>query len=599
MASRRLLPAFGLLLLALLATSRPQRVGDAREYLAMALNLARLSPPALLPADIVRAQRQCDQLHFTGVPLTTPALRAPDGRQDFYHFWFYPALAVPGIWLAGIVGSNPTHAFVALNLLMFMGALWVVSRRVVWWVTAVVFCSPVLWWIDKVHTEVFTFSLVAVACVLLREAPWWSMICLGAGATQNPPVAAFAAGIAVTAPLLRGGTWRDSRFWLGASVAAALALLHPMYYLWRLGVANPQLLGGVEPRVPTFHELGAVIWDPNIGLLFQAPLLALTVLAAAATLAARPRASMRAPEAWLVLAGACLFLLSFAQTPNFNHGGTPGISRYTVWLIPLAIPILRRAGACASALSQGLFVPLVLASCVWCVVAFHPIRPERYKAPTRAASIIWERWPGLDNPLPEIFSERVSGEEPGLVPAATPGCSKVLLAGGSWPVPCFPAAVPAICASSQSLCYANRHGGGYTFVQLAPPGAYPFDRQRQRTWVWNQDPGSPVQETLARLRWQDLRRMTQSEPGALVRAARNVSWTYGLQSDAELFVYMARPERDATVTLRLPGTMTGSLLDPEDGKELRPVWIETRPWDLVTLPVPPGRAVVLVLARVR
>ena len=93
--------------------------------------------------------------------------------------------------------------------------------------------------------------------------------------------------------------------------------------------------------------------------------------------------------------------------------------------------------------------------------------------------------------------------------------------------------------------------------------------------------------------------MTQSEPGALVRAARNVSWTYGLQSDAELFVYMARPERDATVTLRLPGTMTGSLLDPEDGKELRPVWIETRPWDLVTLPVPPGRAVVLVLARVR
>jgi hypothetical protein len=45
--------------------------------------------------------------------------------------------------------------------------------------------------------------------------------------------------------------------------------------------------------------------------------------------------------------------------------------------------------------------------------------------------------------------------------------------------------------------------------------------------------------------------------------------------------------------------MTGSLLDPEDGKELQPVWIETRPWDLVTLPVPPGRAVVLVLARVR
>jgi len=55
MASRRLLPAFGLLLLVLLATSRPERVGDAREYLAMAMNLARLGPPALLHADVRRS----------------------------------------------------------------------------------------------------------------------------------------------------------------------------------------------------------------------------------------------------------------------------------------------------------------------------------------------------------------------------------------------------------------------------------------------------------------------------------------------------------------------------------------------------------------
>jgi hypothetical protein len=246
-----------------------------------------------------------------------------------------------------------------------------------------------------------------------------------------------------------------------------------------------------------------------------------------------------------------------------------------------------------------MFIPLALASCVWCIVAFHPGRPERYKAPTQAASIIWERWPGLDNPLPEVFSERVSGEEPGLLPVATPGCSKVLFAGESWPVPCFPQAVPAICASSQSLCYANRHEGGYAFVQLAPPASYPFERRRQQTWVWSQDPGSPVRETLSRLRWQDLQRMSQSAPGAHVRATQNVSWTYGLQSDAELFVYMARPRQDASVTLRIPGTMAGSLLDPEAGHELQPVRIDAPPWTLTTLPVPPGRAVVLVLTRVR
>ena len=34
-------------------------------------------------------------------------------------------------------------------------------------------------------------------------------------------------------------------------------------------------------------------------------------------------------------------LLTFAQTPNVNHGGTPGPSRYGLWLMPLAIPALR------------------------------------------------------------------------------------------------------------------------------------------------------------------------------------------------------------------------------------------------------------------
>ena len=161
--SRRLLVAFGVLLLALVATSRPVRVGDAREYLAMAMNLSRLHPPALSPPDIILVEQRFDQLRFTGLPLTMTALRAADGRQDFFHFWFYPALAVPGVWLTEVVALNPNYGFVALNALLFLVALRVVSKRVAWWVTAVTFCSPVLWWIDKSHTEAFTFSLLAVA----------------------------------------------------------------------------------------------------------------------------------------------------------------------------------------------------------------------------------------------------------------------------------------------------------------------------------------------------------------------------------------------------------------------------------------------------
>jgi hypothetical protein len=598
MPSRRLLLAFGLLLLVLIATSRPQRVGDAREYLAIAMNLARLRSPALSLADIVRIERRLEQLHFTGLPLAQfRQLRDVNGRQDFFHFWFYPALAVPGIWLTAITGLNPNYGFVALNVLLFLGALWVVSTRLAWWLTAVVFCSPVLWWIDKSHTEVFTFSLLAVAFVLLREAPWWSMICLGAAATQNPSIAVLMVCVGVVALLVQRGAWRNSRFWTGASIAIALALLHPIYYEWRWRLPTPQLLQGTQARVPTIQELGAVLWDPNIGVLFHAPLLVLTFVAAAVVVGVRARSRLIETEIWLALAGAGIFLLTFAQTTNFNNGATPGISRYAVWLIPLAIPIFQRAAIVVPPLSHRWFVPLALASCLWSIVAFQPRRPENYCAPTRIASMLWTRWPSLNNPLPEIFAERVSSQEPGLVPVATPGCAKVLLIGGQWPVPCFPQPVPSICGTPDALCYGNRKEGGYDFVRVPPPVPYTFERQG--TWVWNAASRRGVERILERLRWWDLRRIPRSAPGAMVLDAHRVSWTYGLQSDEELLVYVAEPRQGASLTLRLPGTMTGSLLDPDTGDEIQPIRIETRPWDLTRLDLPASRAAALALSRSR
>ena len=302
-------------------------------------------------------------------------------------------------------------------------------------------------------------------------------------------------------------------------------------------------------------------------------------------------------EVWLALAGAGIFLLSFAQSTNLNNGATPGMSRYALWLIPLAIPILRRAAVVISPRAHRWFVPLALASCVWSVVAFQPRRPESYCAPTRIASILWTRWPSLDNPLPEIFAERLSGEEPGLVPVATPDCAKVLLVGGQWPVPCYPEPVPEACGSRHALCYANRRGVGYDFVRVLPPAGYSFEQRR--TWTWNPATAPGVERVLERLRWRDLRWIRQSAPGAMVRAAYRVAWTYGLQSDEELLVYVAEPRRGASLTLWLPGTMTGSIVNPDTGDEIQPIRIETRPGDRVGLELPAGRAIVLALGRNR
>ena len=48
-----------------------------------------------------------------------------------------------------------------------------------------------------------------------------------------------------------------------------------------------------------------------------------------------------------------VFLMSFAQTGNMHHGGTPGMSRYILWLVPLGVPFLRELFAHGPRRAQG------------------------------------------------------------------------------------------------------------------------------------------------------------------------------------------------------------------------------------------------------
>jgi hypothetical protein len=594
MHPRALVPAFGLLLAALIATSSPQRVGDAHEYLAMAMNMARFRAPALAPADLARIDSELGRWHFRGVALTThQELRDAEGHQGFFHFWFYSALAVPGVWVANAVGAHPNDAFVALNSLLFLAALWVVSKRLVWWLAAPLFCSPVLWWIDKSHTEVFTFSLLALAFALLREAPWWSMVALGAASSQNPPIAAVLLCVGAVTLVVRSGAKRDPRFWIGATVAAAIALAHPIYYGWRWGLATPQLIKGTLARWPTVQEWGAVLWDPNLGLAFSAPLLVCTIVAAALAVAVVTRLRCADSGTWLALTAAVVFLLSFAQSTNINSGATPGMSRYGVWLIPLAIPILQQAGVVVPARRLRWLAPVALASCLWCAVAFQPRLPERSGTPSRTASVIWARWPSADNPLTEVFAERLSYAEPGLAPIATPGCTKVLLIDGKWPVPCRPEPAPRWCAAAGALCYANRDGPGYRFVRAAYPAGSGFERRR--TWVWDVSFTTGIDRILRHVDWPTMRLAAPGEPGAMLRYAENVSWTYGIENGQDLLVYVRQPRGGATLTLALPGSMTGALFDAETGEQIEALRIEARPREQATVVIPRRMAVAVVL----
>jgi hypothetical protein len=485
MRSRARVPAALLILIAGLAfLARPRMLGDSGDYVMMALNLARFERPSLSAEDQQRAAARYPG--DVSARLFIPEFVGSDGRQDLAHFWFYPLVAAPFVRAVTAVGADPIRGFTIINLLLLALAAAVLVARSSIAVTALVIAGPILWWIDKAQTEVFTFSLLTVAVVLLDTSPWWSVVALGAASTQNPPLAA-AMVLAIASGVWVFG-WRNRRLWLGSAAGVALAVLHPLYYEWRLGIWST-LRVGVDAHWPDLHEIVTPAIDPNLGIFFHDFPLTLALLAAALLLLSDPR---RSPKRILTggnaiaLSIAVLLLVSFSQTTNVNSGGTPGPSRYGLWLIPLTLPLL------ATLEDSRWLRALTALSVIWCVAWYAPAREEHYVAPSVLAGYVWNEWPGLDNPVAEVFAERAAGREPAPSPpiVAPGGCVKALIEGTGADavglpqcyVPTAVTSIPPECRPPGVYCYANRTGP--QTWNFAPAATTPYwrtimARQRQ------------------------------------------------------------------------------------------------------------------------
>ena len=530
---------FGCLLLTLAATSTPRVVGDGSEYVHLAARLAAGHLP---------------------------------GPGESRHFIFYSALAAPLLAL----GLTAAAAFTILNGLLLAAALYVAAARLHWAWCAIVFAGPILWWLDKPHTEPFTFAMYAIAFALAAPAPWWSLVAAGAAATQNPGNAALVPILAAAACVGRGPVVRDRRFWAGLAAGVGLAALHPAYYLLRLGTPT-RLASTGDVHWVTLQEYAAVLVDPNIGLLPQAPIYAAAVLAVLLWLAFRAPRRLASPGiAAAFVSGAWLAFVAATAT-NVNHGGTPGLSRYATWFIPLAIPLFQEADRLLGRRMAWMALP-ALASAALGVWAFHPARAEAPDRPTRLASFLWTRHPSLDNPLPEIFAERLRGLDENWLPAATAGCEKVLLPGRGgrdsvWPMPCVPATPPARCREPGAVCYANRTKTGYEFVSPRVSTPQVFRLARSVTWPRSAEPF--VADALTALAWWNMSPRQAGDPDGVILSSRHVGHVVVWQAENRFFAFAVDVRPDAELVALVTREMNGSFT--VEGGPVQGIRVRLRP----------------------
>ena len=108
----------------------------------------------------------------------------------------------------------------------------------------------------------------------------------------------------------------------------------PIYYLSRLGRLSP-LTSYAAASWPSLTSLLFPLADVNMGVLVRYPPVAIVVM-----VALLQRRGWREPAALPAALTGVALLLVISQQPNMNQGGNPDLSRYIVWLLPLALPWL-------------------------------------------------------------------------------------------------------------------------------------------------------------------------------------------------------------------------------------------------------------------
>lgn len=423
-------------------------LGDGKEYLAYVMAFVDHGTPRLTPDDLLgmEALLKARQPSFPvemalfgketslgGLGFGQGFVSSPAGELFSLHFWLYPMLVAPFFALFQGLGWAPMGAFTLFNgvmLMLVVQYLMLCWKRPTWQKHAMasVFLSVgapfYIWW---AHPEVFTACLLMLALLMAsdgRHGP--AMLVASLASTHNPPVfivtlliAGWAMVSAQRTGLLRPAVFlRESIKWLPwGGVSSLIAALPAAYFLFFLGVSNPIVASGsADFSLISLGRLFSMFFDLNMGLIVGAPGLVLVFLVLFSVVALRTANWRWQGQAWvlsLAAFSAVLMALPALATTNWNHGQTV-YSRYAYWIgVPLAAGLIHVLGYLSARTRRGVIGFVLLLQCMTMLIYGFWGKSWRgdYTTHKPHAAFAMRVAPGLYNPVPEIFFERVLGHE--------------------------------------------------------------------------------------------------------------------------------------------------------------------------------------------
>jgi hypothetical protein len=426
---------------------KPIRVGDGSQYYALELAWKTTLRPYMTDTSwmaydhLTHSGQIAALVSTTDLKNTYPTLTI-GSTGDFLHFWFYSLCAAVVAGMGSIFGADiPSNASFLILHCILLASLLVIARRNFGWkglaaVSILTFFSPSIWYVNKVHTEFFTYCVTTSAVILfLRKRYVAAAFFLALASTQNISFAAisfFTLGIDL---------WSRKKLNYSGIEMVLLALtiilvfIHPAYYLLRYGTVDPQFYTAGAKIGSNLRYAWIWLIDPDLGLFPNWPLgIVLLILA---LIALRGR-SLNRPDLfyWLIFAACYITVSLIAQssTTIMNSGATPGMARYAIWYLGLFFPALLLIvdHLSWSKWFSVVFIVLLLPGAAVNLASFFPTLPVRYTTPSILSLWLQKNTPNLYNPPPEVFAKRFSGigENPSLWNALAivgPDCHKILL----------------------------------------------------------------------------------------------------------------------------------------------------------------------------
>lgn len=330
---------------------------------------------------------------------------AENGNLYSFHFPFYSLLNAPAQWVLHSINADIRIAFIATNLLFIIFAIYLTFKenklsladQII--LSLLFLFSPVFWYVDWPHPEVFAGTAVYLACLYFYTKKYYLSIFLFSIASMQFQPLFIPALLLCIYLLYRDGLKLKtltklflSSFWV---------LLPSSYYLYFFGKPNLILdMGFLDSNLVEIKRLSSFFFDLNQGMLVGIPFVLCAFLVFVLFDLIK-----RKPKQYQIALVVVLFMsYFFLQMTNWNHDNAV-VNRYVVWTSIFFVTAYFMRIKRFSNVLFFVFAFIGIGTQAWAIFSQKNFQKINYDSMNHnaLAKYVLRNFPAYYNPDPKIF----------------------------------------------------------------------------------------------------------------------------------------------------------------------------------------------------